>query len=364
MFRNGVASIRLLNLESLDYLRQRPRNIGISRHIKWKTEIGEFLLNLVNMEIPSFPKDKEIILSPKTDAYTITGHAFELLIRFHINFVNGTQYDAKVCRNSIISESRLRTADEDSKLYKLKRPDLVKICKEKNISTSGKKDELRHRILNCVGVVDCECFRCLNLSMFDQRVSSMNKGIDASNSREKTIIALQFALLEYARLSKYPFRDDWYARDFSQELIEDVENLFKGWLEESSKNIEKYSFVEFNLFKLLGEPDFFIENMTLDMKAVKRIKKREHLAQQIGYAFLSMINGMDVDSIGLYYARHKKMISIPLDKAVLGDTQLAFNRFRGMVVQSVANHHSTALTRDEEDYCCETGLVKFEIIEI
>ena len=128
--------------------------------------------------------------------------------------------------------------------------------------------------------------------------------------------------------------------------------------------MENYSFAEFNLFKLLGEPDFFIGNMTLDMKAVKRIKKREHIAQQIGYAFLSKINGIDTQSIGLYYARHKQMVSIPLDIVVLGDTQEAFNQFRGMIVQSIAKSHATELTRDEEEYCCENGLANVEIIEI
>jgi len=259
-----------------------------------------------------------------------------------------------------MSEVNLRFEERNKQLIKMKKPDLVKICKEKQITSSGTKNELSQRIKFCIGVENCNCFLCENIGIFDDYIETMNTSLDEKDLDNHIVIALRLAHLEYTRLSPYSFPENWFRLDFDGELVQDVEILYRAWLDDYRDDLQRFYFAEFELFKILGEPDFFMENMTLDMKAVKRVKKREHLAQQIGYAFMAKINGIDIKSIGLYYARHRQLVEIPLDIVVLGKTNDVFNKFRGMVVQSVAK--TSTLTRMEENYVCENNIVDYEIV--
>jgi hypothetical protein len=69
-----------------------------------------------------------------------------------------------------------------------------------------------------------------------------------------------------------------------------------------------------------ADEDLIMDNKLIDIKATKHLKlEREHLNQVLGYYILSLIGGVNnnpnekpIENIGLYFARHGELWTIPI----------------------------------------------------
>ena len=103
---------------SLPYLKRKARNFGIKKHVTYgDTEIGEFLLSAVNMKGIKFPSEKDKVNPLLTDAYTITGHAFEIYAQSKVHTSNNkTFYDDIPYKYVKEMYTRFVRKDEPSKI--------------------------------------------------------------------------------------------------------------------------------------------------------------------------------------------------------------------------------------------------------
>ena len=95
-----------------------------------------------------------------------------------------------------------------------------------------------------------------------------------------------------------------------------------------------------------ADADLIIDNTLIDIKTTKNLKlDRSHLNQVLGYYVLSLIGGINnnpndrpIENIGLYFARHGELWTLPLHK--FGD-QRKFEEFKDWFVSYVSRGRMT-----------------------
>lgn len=330
----------------LPFLTRKPRLLGIKKHVSYRnTEIGRFLLEAVKMDCGvTFPGNKQIIQPLLTKAYTITGHAFEILIQAKMNHPVD-EIPRKSLQKMYANFNNLTKEEQIEILSAKDKSELKKMCTHRNLKKSGSKLELIDRLIFVFSPTDSTIFE----EILSRKIKDLQNSLKNQITDNDISIALALASLTYGYLS-YTVRIDelWMENSPSKEICTDLTNLFNLW-DSVNRNDESWKSGEFSMFKEFGHPDFFKEDSILDIKAVVRVRKREHLAQVLGYAFLAKMNGIKVEYIQLYYARHGVMLKIPLEDVVNGELNHTFEKFSGMIFQTKAEGRK-GISNDEVKY--------------
>lgn len=344
----------------LPFLKRAPRLLGIKKHVSFRdTEIGRFLLDTVKIDCGvTFPGNKQIIQPLLTKAYTITGHAFEILIQAKMNHPVD-EIPRKFLQKMYAKFNNLTEEEQIEILSTKDKSELKKMCDHRNLKKSGSKPELIDRLIFVFSPTDSTIFE----EILSIKIKHLHNSLKNQITENDISIALTLASLTYRYLSYTCYIDElWMESSPSKEICTDLTSLFNLW-NSVNRNDKLWSSGEFSMFKEFGHPDFFNEDSILDIKAVVRVRKREHLAQLLGYAFLAKMNGINVEYIQLYYARHGVMLKIPLADAVNGELENKFEQFSGMIFQTKAEG-ARGISNDEIKYGEKMGyLGKFSDME-
>jgi hypothetical protein len=247
---------------------------------------------------PAFTLKTEIKAPPLTTNWGIVGTAFDYLMRFYLQHYNKTtfiqrdtwvadhSYETLTNKFSTTKETEIRTGFHRDKIFKTK--DLLKIITDqydqtktnysKFISNGQLTDDL---LANTIYLAKLDAF--FRAGIIDQNLDNHNPDdIKDLHSLISLVDKTQFTAKEKC----------YFNPTFGQGSV-----LVGG-----------------------ADADLIIDNTLIDIKATKHLKlDRDHLNQVLGYYILSLIGGVNnnpkekpIENIGLYFARHGELWTIPL----------------------------------------------------
>lgn len=273
---------------------------------------------------PEFTLKTEIKAAPLTNNWGIVGTAFDYLMRFYLQHHNKNtfiQRDAWVADNSYKAlTNRLFTSDRveirigshRDKIFKTK--DLLKII----------------------------------IDQYEQTKTNYLKFIENGQLTDD-IIANTIFLAKLDTYSRTRIIDQSFDNHNSDD-IRDLHSLISLVDKEKFTAKKKCYFnPTFGVGSMLvsgADADLIIDNTLIDIKASKHLRlDREHLNQILGYYILSLIGGVNnnpndrpIKNIGLYFARHGELWTLPLHQ--FGD-QRKFEEFKDWFVSYVIRGRMT-----------------------
>lgn len=260
--------------------------MSLTSHIEMRTTLGQFLLDQVMIpDLPEFVNEDPII-THKYDRYSLLGTAFDYLIRMSLASQEGIDFYPKIAGKAI--------------------------AKYRSQTDSGKLKNLHSRRF-------LKCNKATKKAILEHDLRSM-----AQNS-------LSFARLDpFIRSSKW--NEDWNQQETDKLDIEELLVLHQIWIK--SFTIPKGdillnpSFKNSKIFEG-ADADLIAGENIIDWKVVNNPKRdiKKSLAQMIGYSILRILDGKTVSNCIVYFARHGKQLSIPLDKLTKNTTQELVNSF-------------------------------------
>ena len=273
---------------------------------------------------PAFTLKTEIKAPPLTTNWGIVGTAFDYLMRFYLQHHNKDtfiQRDTWVADHSFMTlsnqfstskQSEIRTGFHRDKVFKTK--DLLKIITDQ----------------------------------YDQTKINYSKFITDGKLTDDLIANTIYL----AKLDAY-FRAGIIDQNFDNHNPDDIKDLNsiislvdKSNFSAKHKCYFNPTFGEGSMLVGGADADLIIDNTLIDIKATKHLKlDREHLNQVLGYYILSLIGGVNnnpndrpIENIGLYFARHGELWTLPLHQ--FGD-QRKFEEFKVWFISYVSKGRMT-----------------------
>jgi len=214
--------------------------------------------------------------SPQTQNYSLIGTAFDYLLRFHIERLNG---------NSITRPWVAETAIELTK----PKPEIY-----------GK------------------------LKAIIDTIKKVHDSFLKTGKLSETIVASSIVLAKLDMIYRIG-RLEPNLFDYQDADIADLKNLISivDYPSFKSKKVSALNptFGEASLLVGGADADFVIDDTLIDIKTTKNLKfKREHFDQLIGYFILSRIDRIDgvnnhkIKKIAIYFSRHGLLHSIPISE--------------------------------------------------
>jgi len=274
---------------------------------------------------PEFSLKTEIKATPLTNNLQIVGTAFDYLMRFYLqhhnkntfiqndnSWVADSSYNILTRKFSKNLDSDIKTGSNNDKIFKAK--DLLKIISEQ----------------------------------YDQTKNNYSKFIEDGQLSDELIANTIYL----AKLDTY-FRSRIIDQHFDYHDPEDINDLKSiiSLVEKSKFTAKEKCFLNptFGEGSMLvggADADLIIDNTLIDIKTTKHLKlDRVHLNQVLGYYILSLIGGVNnnpndrpIENIGLYFARHNELWTLPLHQ--FGD-QRKFEEFKDWFVSYVSRGRIT-----------------------
>ena len=268
--------------------------MSLTSNIKGKTPIGEFLLNSVKLpELhPNALRNPKITHDGKR--WWLIGTAFDYLVRMSLSSSSRGDFVPRIAQKALSNYlSERRTAVENDGFFGPR-----KLSQEEIDDRTREDEQHQDKFSKCCAEVD----RALKENDF----STM-----AMNS-------LSFARLDpYFRIGSWTSWDDEWASKETDKI--DAEELVKLHEMRSESFIipdgELLHNPGFYSGYLVGgaDADIIVDGAIIDWKVVNNPRRelRKYLAQMVGYALLSNLDGVPVETCTLYFARHGEHLSLP-----------------------------------------------------
>ncbi|WP_293123975.1 hypothetical protein [Microcoleus sp. bin38.metabat.b11b12b14.051] len=253
---------------------------------------------------PSFKLKAELKAPPLTTNYGIVGTAFDYLLRFYLQYHNK---DTCIQRNSWV-------ADDSFKKLSLH---LKSTTGE--VVTGFRGDKLFEKS-DLLGIIT---------DQYEQTKINYNNYVDNGQITDELIGNTIFL----AKLDGF-YRAGLIDENFDNYKYEDIKDIKSLISLLDDKNFQAkdkcYLNPTFGAGSSLvrgADADLIIDNTLIDIKVTKNLKlDRNYLDQILGYYILSLIGGVNsnpddkpIENIGIYFARHGELLTIPLVQ--FGDRQ-------------------------------------------
>lgn len=257
----------------------------------------------------SFKLKAELKAPPLTTNYGIIGTAFDYLLRFYLEYHN---------KNTCIERS-FWVADGSFKML------CLHLKSTGEVVTGFRRDKLFKKQYLLAIITD----------QYEQTKINYNNYVGNGQITDELICNTIF-LAKLDVLYRAGFIDE-NLDNYNHEDIKDLKSLISLVDHKNFQAKEKcYLNPTFGAGSgLVGgaDADLIIDNTLIDIKVTKNLKlDRNHINQVLGYYLLSLIGGVNnnpndrpIENIGIYFARHGELLTIPIVK--FGDKQ-KFENFK------------------------------------
>lgn len=246
--------------------------MSLTSNINGKTPIGKFLLNSV--KLPELHPDA--LRNPKIihdgERWSLIGTAFDYLVRMSLASSGRESFEPKIARKAL--ELFLGGLENNPHQEKFS-----KCCIEVDIAI-----------------------------------------------KENDILTMATHSLSFARLDPY-FRalrwdEEWVSKETDQIDARELIKLHELWSESFSfPDGELFANPTFNSSHIVGgaDADIIVGTELIDWKVINNPRRglRKNLAQMVGYALLSHLDGKTLESCTLYFARHGEQLSLPFEQIMV-----------------------------------------------
>lgn len=268
---------------------------------------------------PAFRLKTEIKALPLTNNWGIVGTAFDYLMRFYLQFQN---------KNTFNQDDRW-VADEVFNILTI----VLEGSKNKETKTGFHGDKIfnTESLLNLITDQYHQAKR--NYTNF------ISSGQVTNELVSSTIFLAKLDLYQRTRIIDHTF--DYHDPNDVKDLTSLISIVDHRTFTAKEKCYFNPTFGKGSEIVGGADADLIIDNTLIDIKVTKHLKlDREHLNQIIGYYILSLIGGINknkldrpIENIGLYFARHGELWTIPLSE--LGDSQ-KFENFKEWFISFVS----------------------------
>ncbi|WP_293354046.1 MULTISPECIES: hypothetical protein [unclassified Microcoleus] len=258
---------------------------------------------------PSFKLKAELKAPPLTTNYGIIGTAFDYLLRFYLQYHNK---DTCIQRNFWVADSSFKM-----------------LCLHLNstgeVVTGFRGDKLFKK----------QDLLAIITDQYEQTKINYNNYVDNGQITDELICNTIF-LAKLDVLYRAGFIDE-NLDNYNHEDIKDLKSLISLVDHKNFQAKDKcYLNPTFGAGSSLvgnADADLIIDNTLIDIKVTKNLKlDRNYINQVLGYYILSLIGGVNsnpndrpIENIGIYFARHGELLTIPIVQ--FGDQQ-KFENFK------------------------------------
>lgn len=259
---------------------------------------------------PSLNLKAELKAPPLTNNYGIVGTAFDYLLRFYLQYHN---------KDTFIQKD-FWVADGSFKMLCLH----LKSTREE-VATGFRSDKVFKR----------QDLLAIITDQYEQTKINYNNYVNNGQITDELICNTIF-LAKLDVLYRAGFIDENFD-NYNHEDIKDIKSLISLVDNKNFQAKEKcYLNPTFGAGSSLvggADADLIIDNTLIDIKVTKNLKlDRNHINQVLGYYLLSLIGGVNsnpndrpIENIGIYFARHGELLTIPIVQ--FGDKQ-KFENFK------------------------------------
>ena len=252
---------------------------------------------------PSFKLKAELKAPPLTTNYGIVGTAFDYLLRFYVQYHN----------KATCTQINFWVADGSFKRLSLHLKSTTEVL------TGFRSDKVFNK----------QDLLAIITDQYEQTKINYNNYVDNGQITDELIRNTIFL----AKLDGF-YRARLIDENFDNYKHEDIKDLKSLISLVDNKNFQAkekcYLNPTFGAGSSLvrgADADLIIDNTLIDIKVTKNLKlDRRHINQVLGYYLLSLIGGVNsnpddkpIENIGIYFARHGELLTIPLVQ--FGDKQ-------------------------------------------
>lgn len=245
---------------------------------------------------PKFNMNADLKVLPRSNDYSITGSAFDYLLRFTI--------ERNTDKKKVEKSNRALEKGYDLLLIKLRRNKATKI-----LSGNGNREYDRYELLNLIEILYADSMKNYNTYL---KKGKVNRQI------------LQSCVF-FAKLDLYAKRHYLHDNIESPELeimwdLEEMINIVD--LKNFKAKKKCYLNPVFGAgFTLCSDGDLILDDTLIDIKTTRKDKlQRVDFNQLLGYYLLSLISGPNgsppsspIKKIGIYFARYGVLWKMPLE---------------------------------------------------
>jgi hypothetical protein len=269
----------------------RIRKLSLTKHIEWKSPLGEYLLNSFTLKEKPPPR-KSIKVEPTSQRYSVIGHAFDHMVNMKLSIDGKLDFFPK------------------SEIAALLRLDNQGKC---NVEASQFWDVLSGKATP----TNCECYRCHHFNKFVEKWNHWEDNSEEISTDFLIEFSLSLGMLSMYKITGRYFSEEWYETPQITSEINEMEELLRLWE-------DSFTFPEGNITTNLkfqyphfgfADSDLICGNHIIDwkVKTNPRKKLREDVAQMVGLCACARMNGIEADTFSLYFARHGYQFTIDLD---------------------------------------------------
>jgi hypothetical protein len=274
---------------------------------------------------PSLNLKAELKAPPLTNNYGIVGTAFDYLLRFYLEYHNKDTFIQKdfwvadgsferLCFNLKSTREEVATGFRSDK--KIKTKDLLEI-----ITNQYKETKINYNYYIDNGVITDELIcNTIFLAKLDvlYRAGFIDENLDNYNHEDIKDIKSLISLVDN---KKFQAKEKCYLNP----TFGAGSSLVGG-----------------------ADADLIIDNTLIDIKVTKNLKlDRNHINQVLGYYLLSLIGGVNsnpndrpIENIGIYFARHGELLTIPI---VQFGNQQKFENFKEWFISYLSSQRGKLL---------------------
>lgn len=300
----------------------RIRKLSLTKHIEWKSPLGEYLLNSFELQEKP-PTRKSIKVEPTSQRYSVIGHAFDHLINMKLSNDGKLDFFPKSEIAALLGLDNQGKCSVESNHF-------WDVLSEKTAPTN------------------CECYRCHH---FDKFVEKWNYW-KSENENIPTDFLIEFSLslgmLTMYKITGRYFSEEWYESPQITSEISEMRELLRLW-EDSFTLPEgkitanmKFQYPHFGF----ADSDLICGNHIIDwkVKTNPRKKLREDVAQMVGLCACARLNGIEADKFSLYFARHGYQFTLNLEDilhngidSVVNEISEALDLINGGIIERERN---------------------------
>lgn len=267
---------------------------------------------------PSFNLKAELKAPPLTQNYAIVGTAFDYLLRFYLEHHNK---DTFIHRRFWVADA----------VFQL--PSKTLLNSETEIATGS----------HCEKVFKTKDLLTIITNQYEQTKVNYENYVNNGLITDELICNTIF-LAKLDNFVRAGMIDQNFDNNYNPEDIKDIKSLIS--LVDNKKFQAKDKCYLNPTFgrgsSLVGgaDADLIIDNTLIDIKVTKNLRlDRKHINQVLGYYLLSLIGGVNsnpndrpIENIGIYFARHGELWTIPVVQ--FGDRQ-KFENFQEWLISYV-----------------------------
>ena len=270
--------------------------MSMTSHLKSETAIGQFLLNSVEVPYLCYQASS---YGPRIrhggKRWPLIGTAFDYLVRMSMSRTLNLEFNPKIAAHAI-------------DMYR------------KGPMRNGEDFEIRE-------------FRdSRHKKKFQKCCSRAANAIEVGDFREMALASLSFARLD-PYLRSFRWDESWAYHETDSEDSDELIQLHDLW---KTRFAVPEGEVRMNPAFLSGglvggaDADLIVNRTIIDWKVVNEPRRdlKKNLAQLVGYSILSHIDGVRIDTVSLYFARHGVTMSTDLSGILSDSIENTVARFK------------------------------------